>query len=144
MKLRQSSLSSKMEHEGEIGILPKHLKSISESIAYPLSKIANLSFEQWVFPTELKLSLHPRFTKLKTRCSSLTNLPFFAALFIFKILEHLMYNRLLKFINKNNHLNESQFGFRNNHSTFIALMVIVENLLTALDNGNCAVGLFLD
>ena len=26
----------------------------------------------------------------------------------------------------------------------MALIVIVENLVTALDNGNCAVGLFLD
>ena len=38
------------------GILPKQLKCISESIAYPLSKIANLSFEQGVFPTELKIA----------------------------------------------------------------------------------------
>ena len=55
-----------------------------------------------------------------------------------------MYNRLLKFIDKNNLFNEFQFGFRNNHSTFMALIVLVENLVTALDNGNCAVGLFLD
>ena len=63
-----------------------------------------------------------------------------------KILERLMYNRLLKFIDKNNLFNEFQFGFRNNHSTFMALIpvVLVENLVTALDNGNCAAGLFLD
>ena len=39
---------------GREWILPKHLKCTSESIAYPLSKIANLSFEQGVFPTKLK------------------------------------------------------------------------------------------
>ena len=39
---------------------------------------------------------------------------------------------------------EFQFGFRNNHSTFMVLTVLVENLVTALDDGNCAVGLFLD
>ena len=55
-----------------------------------------------------------------------------------------MYNRLLKFIDKNNLLNEFQFGFRNNRSTFMALIVLVENLVTALDDDNCAVGLFLD
>ena len=42
---------------GRDGILSKHLKCISESIAYPLSKIANLSFEQGVFPTELKIAI---------------------------------------------------------------------------------------
>ena len=36
-------------------LLPKHFKCISESISYPLSSIANLSFEQGVFPEELKL-----------------------------------------------------------------------------------------
>ena len=55
-----------------------------------------------------------------------------------------MYNRLLKFIDKNNLLNEFQFGFRNNYSTFMALIVLVDNLVTALNNGNCAVELFLD
>ena len=55
-----------------------------------------------------------------------------------------MYSRLLKFINKNDLLNKFQFGFRNNHSTFMALIVLMENLITALDNGNCAIGLFLD
>ena len=54
----------------------------------------------------------------------------------------LMYNRLLKFIDKNNLFNEFQFGLRNNHSTFMALIVLVENFVTALDNGNCVVGLF--
>ena len=38
-------------------ILPKHLKCISESITHPLSKIANLSFEQGVFPDELKIAV---------------------------------------------------------------------------------------
>ena len=42
---------------GRDGILPKHLKCISESISYPLSRIANLSFEQGVFPEELKLAV---------------------------------------------------------------------------------------
>ena len=55
-----------------------------------------------------------------------------------------MYNRLLKFIDKNNLLNEFQFGFRNNHLTFMALIVLMENLITALDSGNCAIGLLLD
>ena len=55
-----------------------------------------------------------------------------------------MYNRLLKFIDKNYVLNEFQFGFRNNHSTFMALIVLMENLVTALDSGDCAIGLFLD
>ena len=55
-----------------------------------------------------------------------------------------MYNRLSIFINKHNFFNKYQFGFWNNHSTFMALIILIENLVTALDNGNCAVGIFLD
>ena len=61
-----------------------------------------------------------------------------------KILERLMYNRLLKFLNKHNLFNKFQFGFRNKHSTSIALIILLENLVNALDDGTCAIGIFLD
>ena len=61
-----------------------------------------------------------------------------------KILDRLMYNRLLEFLNKHNILNTYQFGFRNMHSTFMALITLLENLRNALDRGNCAIGIFLD
>ena len=35
---------------GRDGILFKHIKSVSDSIAYPLPRVSNLSFEQGVFP----------------------------------------------------------------------------------------------
>ena len=54
-----------------------------------------------------------------------------------------MYNRLLNFINRHKIFNQNQFGFRNNHSTFMALIILVENLVDVLDNENCAVGIFL-
>ena len=38
---------------GKDGILPKHIKSVSDSIAYPLARVSNLYFEQGVFPEEL-------------------------------------------------------------------------------------------
>ena len=61
-----------------------------------------------------------------------------------KILERLMCNRLLEFLNKHNILNKYQLGFRNMHSTFMALITLLENLRNALDRGNCAIGIFLD
>ena len=55
-----------------------------------------------------------------------------------------MYNRLLSFLNKCKIMNKNQFGFRNNHSTYMALMIMLENISNALDNGECAVIIFLD
>ena len=42
---------------GRDGILPKPTKSVSDSIAYQLARVSNLSFEQGVFPEELKYAL---------------------------------------------------------------------------------------
>ena len=42
---------------GRDGILPKHIKSVSDSIAYPLARVSNLYFEQGVLPEELKYAL---------------------------------------------------------------------------------------
>ena len=41
-------------------------------------------------------------------------------------------------------MNKNQFGFRNNHSTYMALLITLENIRNALDNGECAIGIFLD
>ena len=38
--------------------------------------------------------------------------------------------------------NKFQFGFRNNQPTFIALIILTENLANALDDGKYAVGIF--
>ena len=54
----------------------------------------------------------------------------------------MMYNRLLDFLNKNDILNKYQFGFRNNHSTYKALVILLENLRNVLDNGECAIEIF--
>ena len=55
-----------------------------------------------------------------------------------------MYNRLFDFLNKNNILNKCQFGFRNNYSTYMALVILLKKLRNALDNGECAIGIFGD
>ena len=55
-----------------------------------------------------------------------------------------MHDRLLEFLNKHNILNKFQFGFRNMHSTSMALITLLDNLRNALGSGSCAVGIFLD
>ena len=39
-----------------------------------------------------------------------------------KIIERLFFNRCMDYINKNNLLNEKQFGFRPNNSTYMAVI----------------------
>ena len=129
---------------GRDGIASKNIKHIKDSISYPLTNIVNLSFEQGVFPSELKFAIITPLYKAKDPMFFNNYRPISLLSVFSKIIERLMYNRLLNFINRHKIFNQNQFGFRNNHSTFMALIILVENLVDALDNGNCAVGIFLD
>ena len=50
---------------GRDGILPKHIKCVSDFIAHPLTRIAKLSLEQGVFPEELKFAVVTPICKAK-------------------------------------------------------------------------------
>ena len=55
-----------------------------------------------------------------------------------------MYSPLLNFFNDYIVLICSQFGFRKSHSSYMALMVMMNELTNALDNGDHVMGIFLD
>ena len=55
-----------------------------------------------------------------------------------------MYNHLISFIDNENIVYKSQFGFRKSHSTNHAIISLVENVNQALDSGKVLVGVFLD
>ena len=55
-----------------------------------------------------------------------------------------MYTRLLSFITKNNIMYAFQFGFRKFHSPNLALIILVDRISKALENGDFVLGLFLD
>ena len=129
---------------GRDEIVARNLKCISDSIAYPLAQVANLSFQQGIFPEELKIAAVTPLYKAKDPMMFNNYRPISLISVFAKILERLMYNRLLMFINKNQIFNKHQFGFRDKHSTFMALIIPIENLVNAIDNGKCAVGIFLD
>ena len=46
-----------------------------------------------------------------------------------------MYIRLQNFIDRHKLFNKLNFGFRNDHSTFMALVIRIENVVNALSNG---------
>ena len=55
-------------------------------------------------------------------------LPVFA-----KLLERLMYDRLIAFVNKNNILHSFQFGFQKGKSTYMAVVMLIDKISEALD-----------
>ena len=57
-----------------------------------------------------------------------------------KIIETIMYNRLVKFLEKNEVLFSNQFGFRSNHSTTHAIILIVDKIQKAIEKKEFSCG----
>jgi hypothetical protein len=120
------------------------LKPVITFIAEPLIFMINRSFEQGVFPEELKKSIIiPCFKQGDTQ--KINNYRPVALLSVFsKIFELAMCNRLVGFLNKNNLLNDSQHGFIKGRSTVTAIANFVSKILHALENRENNVGIFYD
>ena len=58
--------------------------------------------------------------------------------------ERLMYNKLIKFLDKYDILDQNQFGFRQGHSTHHALITLVDKNTKSLYNGDIVIGVFID
>ena len=112
-------------------------------ICTPLTYLSNLSL-QGVFPEELKIAnviplfkcdnpeLFNNYRPVSVLCS------------VSKVFEKIMYNRLRSFLDEHKTLFSYQFGFRKSHSTYMALMTLMDNLINFLDNGEYVIGIFLD
>ena len=55
-----------------------------------------------------------------------------------KVLEHLIFIKISKFITTNNIFYHHQFGFRQHHSTTQQLLIFLSDILSALNNCSCS------
>ena len=143
-ELEKCVLSLKDSSAGWDNFTSNVIKKSFVKIKFPLLHIINLSFSTGVFPLELKVArVIPLFKSgLSTLFSNYRPVSVLPALS--KIFERLLYARLLKFINDNNVLYKFQFGFREGHSPNLALMLLVDKISRALEDGDFVLGLFLD
>lgn len=61
-----------------------------------------------------------------------------------KVLEKLVYTRLIQHLDKNNIFYAHQYGFRKQHSTYMALVHFLTEIYKAKDRKENTVGIFLD
>ena len=120
------------------------IKHVKDSITVPLVHICNRSFVTGIFPSELKIAnVVPIYKSgdemVFSNYRPVSVLPVFS-----KLLERLVYNRLISHINDNKLLYEYQFGFQKGKSTHLAIMMLVDKITEALDQGESVVGVFLD
>ena len=119
------------------------IKKCFGSLCEPLKYFFNLSIEKGVFQDDLKIArVTP--TYRSEGSSDVSNYRPISVLPCFsKILERIIYNRLYKYLIKNNIL-YFQFGFQNGHSTDHAVVQLVDQKIESFENDKYTLAVFID
>ena len=120
------------------------VKDSAEVICPTLTKLFNRSLRQGIFPEDLKnATVSPIYKNGdKSDCSNYRPISVLST--IAKILEKIVYNQLISYINENNILTNNQFGFRKSHSTTTSLLKSTNKWFLNIDKGLINGVLFLD
>jgi hypothetical protein len=117
------------------------VKKCVQFIKKPLADVCNASFASGVFPEKLKIAIIKPLHK-KGNTKQKKNIDPYPLSVFSKIVEKLMYSRLMAFITKHNILNNVQHGFREGKSTETATHAFLENVQKAIENKINLTGIF--
>ena len=115
------------------------VKDSAEVICPTLTKLFNRSLWQGIFPA----TVSPMYKNGdKSDCTNYRLISVLST--IAKILEKIVYNQLISYINENKILTNNQFGFRKSHSTTTSLLKSTNKWFLNIDKGLINGVLFLD
>ena len=134
----------KVSSPGHDDIAMKIIKECSKIISPYLVFLINKSFQEGSFPDHLKIArIVPVFKKgdssLLQNCRPISVLPSFS-----KIFEKVMVVRLTNYLTKHSILSPSQYGFRSQLSTELAVFHLCQNIYNALDSKMFQLTVFCD
>ena len=129
---------------GPDNIPPKIVKLTKDKITPVLCHIFNLSITQGTYPELLKISKVIALHKKGDKCNPDNYRPISLLNIFNKVFEKLLYHRFIDFFNRQKLIFKYQFGFRENHSTVLALTEIVDKIKETVDKNGFTVGIFLD
>ena len=129
---------------GNDGISNILLKQVIPSISGILSFIFNLSLCTGTIPSTLKNAHVIPIFKAGDKHDFTNYRPISILPAISKLLERIVYIRILDFLTRHNILTKQQFGFRKNRSTNMAINDLYCRIVDNLDNKLHTIGIFLD
>ena len=120
------------------------VKGCVNEVSPYLVHIINNFFSSGIFPSQLKIArVIPVFKKgeksLLTNYRPISILPPFS-----KIFEKIVAKRLMNYLNQHSILSDSQYGFRPNFSTELAIFKLCQNIYDAIDDKQFQISLFCD
>ena len=117
------------------------LKHIINYILDPLVFLLNLSLQSGKVPSDMKVI--PVFKKGDRLCVN-NYRPISLLTCLSKIFEKIIYSRTMTFLQKDNVISESQFGFREKHNTTHAILNLINKVSLSIEESCHTIGLFLD
>ena len=137
--------SLKPKHSsGYDDISNKLIKELHPVILKPLTEVINRSLQEGTFPDDMKRSDTIPLYKTKEKYYTTNYRPISLLLTLSKILEKVVYKRTVKFLDKNELIYNSQYGFREKHSCVDAVMELTTEILKSRENNLHTISVFLD
>lgn len=137
----------KISNKNSIGIdeIPSSLiKKCSKHLADPLCYLANTSLSTGEFPNNLKRAIIKPIHKKGSTEKVENYRPISLLSPISKILEKIIFNRLMSFLRRFNIIAPQQHGFIKGKCIETAVYKFIEDTRQILDTGNNCIGIFLD
>ena len=102
---------------GHDGVSTKFLKETINNIIQPITRIINKSLCTGIFLDQMKIAKVTPIYKSSDQCNLQNYRPVSLLSAFSKILEKIMYNKMMSFLDTKKILYKHQYGFRPNHST---------------------------
>ena len=127
------------------GISSHIFKNFALELAVPISDIFNMSILNGIVPDIMKIAKVIPVYKSKGDAKLFTNYrPISLLPVLSKLLEKVVHKRLYSYLIKHQILYESQYGFRESHSTTNAISELTSHILENFDKRKMTLSVFLD
>ena len=107
----------------------------AKKLAKPIAQLCNLSIILGTFPDECKIAKLVPLHKKGSKVDPKNYRPISLLPVVSKIIERVIYDQTVSFLNENNFLYNRQSGFRKNHSTDTCLTYLNDKIVKGFDSG---------
>ena len=114
------------------------------TISKPFSFLINQSLQTGKVPDAIKVAKVVPIFKNGSKSEIANYRPISVLPSFSKVYEKVISNRMISFLSKNEIINSSQYGFRSQHSTYMALLDFYDKITESIEANEYTVGVFID
>jgi exonuclease III len=144
IKVKNAIFDIDTSAEGTDGICVKMIKLIWQTLVFPITHIIDTSLQTSIFPTCWKSALLNPIPKIRNPVNTKDFRPISLLCTLSKVVEKIVGEQVLDYLNSQNILDPFQSGYRKLYSTATALLKITEDMRMAIFKKRVIVSVFLD